>query len=90
MPSLSHSRPHPAARALQNGGPPARGRFRHARSPTEARNIVEELTEAAARLKIGGSLPDPTNPVGLLLLYNILGMIAEFESDLIRMRTRGA
>lgn len=29
---------------------------------------------------------DPTDPVGRLL-YNILGMIAEFESDLIRMRT---
>jgi DNA invertase Pin-like site-specific DNA recombinase len=30
---------------------------------------------------------DPTNPVGRLL-FNVLAMVAEFESDLIRMRTR--
>jgi len=30
---------------------------------------------------------DPTDPVGRLL-FNVLEMIAEFESDLIRMRTR--
>ena len=38
-------------------------------------------------LKIGGSVRDPTDPVGRLL-FNVLGMIAEFESDLIRLRTR--
>ena len=30
---------------------------------------------------------DPTDPIGRLL-FNVLAMIAEFESDLIRMRTR--
>jgi DNA invertase Pin-like site-specific DNA recombinase len=30
---------------------------------------------------------DPTDPVGWLLL-NVLAMVAEFEADLIRMRTR--
>jgi DNA invertase Pin-like site-specific DNA recombinase len=30
---------------------------------------------------------DPTDPVGRLL-YNVIGMIAEFESDLVRVRTR--
>ena len=60
---------------------------RLARSLTDARNIVEELTEAGVKLNIGGSLHDPTDPVGRLL-YNVLRMIAEFESDLIRMRTR--
>lgn len=30
---------------------------------------------------------DPTDPVGRLLL-NVLAMVAEFESDLIKMRTR--
>ena len=60
---------------------------RLARSLTDARNIVEELTEAGVKLNIGGSLHDPTDPVGRLL-FNVLGMIAEFESDLIRMRTR--
>jgi len=60
---------------------------RLARSLPDARNIVEELTEAGVKLNIGGSLHDPTDPVGRLL-FNVLAMIAEFESDLIRMRTR--
>ena len=60
---------------------------RLARSLTDARNIVEELTEAGVKLNIGGSLHDPTDPVGRLL-FNVHGMIAEFESDLIKMRTR--
>src|SRR5664279_2579050 len=60
---------------------------RLARSLTDARTIVEELTAAGVKLNIGGSVHDPTDPVGRLL-YNVLGMIAEFESDLIRMRTR--
>jgi DNA invertase Pin-like site-specific DNA recombinase len=60
---------------------------RLARSLTDARDIVEELTAAGVKLNIGGSVHDPTDPVGRLL-FNVLGMIAEFESDLIRMRTR--
>ena len=60
---------------------------RLARSLTDARNIVEELTAAGVKLNIGGSVHDPNDPVGRLL-YNVLGMIAEFDSDLIRMRTR--
>ena len=60
---------------------------RLARSLTDARDIVEELAEAGVKLNIGGSIQDPTDPVGRLL-FNVLGMIAEFESDLIRMRTR--
>lgn len=38
-------------------------------------------------LSLGGSDYDPTDPVGRLL-FNVLSMEAEFESDLIRMRTR--
>jgi DNA invertase Pin-like site-specific DNA recombinase len=38
-------------------------------------------------LNLGGSVHDPTDPVGRLL-FNVLAMVAEFESDLIRMRTR--
>jgi hypothetical protein len=34
------------------------------------------VTAAGVNLNIGGSLYDPTDPVGLLL-YNVLGMIAE-------------
>ena len=60
---------------------------RLARSVPDARDIVEELTANGIRLNIGGSVHDPTDPVGRLL-FTTLSMIAEFESDLIRMRTR--
>jgi DNA invertase Pin-like site-specific DNA recombinase len=39
------------------------------------------------RLSLGGSVHDPTDPVGQLL-FNELAMVAEFESDRIRIRTR--
>jgi DNA invertase Pin-like site-specific DNA recombinase len=39
------------------------------------------------KLSLGGSVHDPTDPVGRLL-FNVLAMVAEFESDLIRLRTR--
>jgi len=35
----------------------------------------------------GGAVDDPTDPVGRLL-FNVFGMVAEFEADLIRTRTR--
>jgi len=38
-------------------------------------------------LSLGGSVYDPTDAVGRLL-FNVLAMVAEFESDLIRLRTR--
>ncbi len=38
-------------------------------------------------LSLAGSVHDPTDPVGRLL-FNVLAMVAEFESDLIKMRTR--
>ena len=60
---------------------------RLARSLPDARDIAGELTNAGVKLNIGGSLHDPGDPVGRLL-FNVLAMIAEFESDLIRMRTR--
>jgi len=60
---------------------------RLAKSLPDARDIVEELTAAEVKLNIGGSIHDPTDPVGRLL-FNVLAMIAEFESDLIRSRTR--
>jgi len=60
---------------------------RLARSLSDARDLVAELTQAGVKLNIGGSVHDPLDPVARLL-FNVLGMIAEFESDLIRMRTR--
>src|SRR6476469_2022982 len=60
---------------------------RLARSLPDARDILDELTKQNVRLSLGGSIHDPTDPVGRLL-FNVLAMVAEFESDLIRMRTR--
>jgi len=60
---------------------------RLARSLPDARDIVEDLTNRGVRLSIGSSLHDPADPVGRLL-FNVLAMIAEFEADLTRMRTR--
>ena len=60
---------------------------RLARSLPDARNIADELTTRKVKLSLGGSVHDPTDPVGRLL-FNVLAMVAEFESDLIRMRTR--
>ncbi|MGC3995160.1 MAG: recombinase family protein [Propionicimonas sp.] len=60
---------------------------RLARSLPDARDIADELTRKGVALSIGGSVYDPTDPVGRLL-FNVLGMVAEFEADLIRMRTR--
>jgi DNA invertase Pin-like site-specific DNA recombinase len=38
-------------------------------------------------LSLGGQLYDPTDPMGKLF-FNILATFAEFEVDLLRMRTR--
>lgn len=60
---------------------------RLARSLPDARAIADELTARQVKLNLGGSVYDPTDAVGRLL-FNVLAMIAEFESDLIRLRTR--
>ncbi|MGH9022008.1 MAG: recombinase family protein [Acidimicrobiia bacterium] len=60
---------------------------RLARSLPDARAIADELTARAVKLNLGGSVHDPTDPIGRLL-FNMLAMVAEFEADLARMRTR--
>jgi DNA invertase Pin-like site-specific DNA recombinase len=60
---------------------------RLARSLPDARAIAEDLTRRTVRLSLGGSVYDPADPVGRLL-FNVLAMVAEFEADLIRSRTR--
>jgi DNA invertase Pin-like site-specific DNA recombinase len=60
---------------------------RLARSVPDARDLVAELTARGVRLQLGGSVHDPTDPVGRLL-FNVLALVAEFEADLIKARTR--
>ena len=60
---------------------------RLARSLPDARAIADELTARQVRLSLGGSVYDPNDAVGRLL-FNVLAMVAEFESDLIRLRTK--
>ncbi|MDZ8275370.1 recombinase family protein [Microbacterium aquimaris] len=57
------------------------------RSMRDARDIADELTTKGVALSLGGSGYDPTDPVGRLL-FNVLAMVAEFERDLISMRTK--
>lgn len=60
---------------------------RLARSLPDARAIADELTTRQVSLNLGGSVYDPNDAIGRLL-FNVLAMVAEFESDLIRLRTR--
>ena len=60
---------------------------RLARSVPDARAIADELAARGVKLALGRSVYDPTDPMGKMF-FNILATFAEFESDLIRMRTR--
>jgi DNA invertase Pin-like site-specific DNA recombinase len=59
---------------------------RLARSLPDARDISAELVDGGVRLSLGGAVHDPADPV-CRLLFNVLVMVVEFESDLIRART---
>ncbi|GAA3288202.1 recombinase family protein [Nesterenkonia halobia] len=60
---------------------------RLARSVPDARDIAAELESRGVALNIGGSTYNPLDPMGKLL-FTVLSMVAEFEGDLIRQRTR--
>jgi DNA invertase Pin-like site-specific DNA recombinase len=60
---------------------------RLARSVPYARAIGDSLAVGGVRLSIGGTAYDPTDPMGKMF-FNILATFAEFEVDLLRMRTR--
>nr|WP_207470253.1 recombinase family protein [Paracoccus fontiphilus] len=57
------------------------------RSVPDARDIADKLAARGIKLQLGTSIHDPTDPMGKLF-FNILATFAEFEADLIRMRTR--
>lgn len=60
---------------------------RLARSVPDARAIADTLQARGIRLALGTTTYDPTDPMGRMF-FNILATFAEFESDLIRLRTR--
>ena len=60
---------------------------RLARSVPDAREIADRLVAREVGLTVGSTVYDPTDPMGKMF-FNILATFAEFESDLIRMRTR--
>lgn len=60
---------------------------RLARSLSDARNIVRELSSRGAQLNIAGIHHDPASCSGATL-SNFLEMMAEFEADLVYARTR--
>ena len=60
---------------------------RLARSVPDARQIADSLAARGVTLALGNSRYNPTDPMGRMF-FNILATFAEFESDLIRLRTR--
>jgi DNA invertase Pin-like site-specific DNA recombinase len=60
---------------------------RLARSVPDARDIGDSLVARGVRLSLGGTIYDPTDPMGKMF-FNILATFAEFEVDLLRLRTR--
>lgn len=60
---------------------------RLARSVPDARAIGDALAERGIALSLGGQVYDPADPMGKMF-FNILATFAEFEVDLLRMRTR--
>ena len=60
---------------------------RLARSGPDARAIGDSLVARGVKLRVGGILYDPADPIGKMF-FNILATFAEFEVDLLRLRTK--
>jgi DNA invertase Pin-like site-specific DNA recombinase len=60
---------------------------RVARSVPDARAIADELERQGVRLQLGATVYDPSDPMGKMF-FNILAVFAEFEADLLSLRTR--
>ncbi|ORI28150.1 recombinase family protein [Rhodococcus sp. 1168] len=62
---------------------------RLSRSAGDLHETVDRLAARGVALSIDGKVYDPTDPMGKMFI-GMLGLMAEFESDLIRSRTRDA
>lgn len=60
---------------------------RLARSVRDARSIGDTLASRGVKLSLGGVVYDPTDPTGMCF-FELLATFAEFEVDLLRLRTR--
>ena len=60
---------------------------RLARSVPDARGILDQLADRGVRFALGGTTYDWADPFGRMFLQ-MLAVIAEFEVDLLRQRTR--
>lgn len=56
------------------------------RSAPDARDIGDTLVARGVRLSLVGSVYDPADPMSKMF-FNMLPVFAEFEADLLRMRT---
>jgi DNA invertase Pin-like site-specific DNA recombinase len=59
---------------------------RFARSVPDARSLADLIISRGAHLQIGPAVYDPADPFGKMF-FNILASFAEFEVDIIRLRT---
>lgn len=57
------------------------------RSARDLDDIAQELQAKGVKLSFGGSVYDPTDPMGRMF-FQILAAFAEFEHGVIRMRTK--
>jgi DNA invertase Pin-like site-specific DNA recombinase len=60
---------------------------RLARSVPDARQIGDALAARRVRLQLGATVYDPADPAGSMF-FTVLATFAEFELDLLRLRTR--
>src|ERR1039457_3941027 len=60
---------------------------RPARPAPDPRHIGDSLVARGIKLSLGGTIYDPADPLGKMF-FNILATFAEFEVDLLRLRTR--
>ena len=60
---------------------------RLARSVPDARDIGDTLVARGVRLSLAGAIYDSADPMSEMF-FNMLAVFAEFEADLLKMRTR--